>query len=320
MILNFHDYINEKMSTLTRFNQETDEFRVSEIVNNFINEILKNPNDTYKKTRIILDRAVEINYIPNTSTHIKGSSSNGDTVNIYQRIDKSNQMDIKYLIIHELIHIIQQITSSVDERHLSFGEKIRRDLIQPTIDQLEYRGESTYFMYMLYRENMREIYAWSHDAYELAFSYKKKNPNKSNRDVVDYVLDEVQMSHKFLNIVVDYVKNDDCVFMSVVSILVGHFSEFGGIPKQLYFDKSIFDLEIIKMLKKETRDIVYNNNDIDDVENRLFQMINFHMSDLLSIKDEITSSFIEHLKYWHKRALEKWGKAIQLGIDDAEID
>lgn len=319
MILNFHDYINEKLGTLSRIYQETDEFKISEIVNDFVKHILENPDDNYKTTKIILDRAVEINYIPKENSHVRGVSYNEDTVIVYKKINKDNYLDVKYILIHELVHIIQQITSTVDDRHLSFSEILRRKLIQPSIEQLEYNGESTYFMYMLYRENLREIYAWSNDAYELAFTYKKKYPHKSNQDVVKYVLDEVQMSHKFLNIVIEHVKNDISTFEGIISILIGHFSILDGIPKQIYFSKDVFKLDVVKLLKREVKKIIYNNNDINDIENRIVHLVNLNMSKLLDVKNIITDSFIEHLKYCHKEALTKWGKSIQLGMDDANI-
>ena len=169
MTIDFRSYIlNEKMGVISRIFQETEVNRISEIVNDFTENIYKDPIKKFSTTYGLLDTIITINYKPNKNT-LKNGDTNEYNINIYLIANKTNYLKLRYTIIHELVHIIQKWYShSID--NLSFIEQIKYYLRRPYLDIIELtkdeKENSKYLLYLLYREDLYEISAWAHDAYK----------------------------------------------------------------------------------------------------------------------------------------------------------
>ena len=319
MILSFEEFINEKMGVALRVNQDDDVLGLSKIVNSFMDNISKNPDEKYIKGELILNQPIQVCYEPKGFKYhgVKGVAQGGEKIIIYKRYTDDDYLEIKYFLVHELVHIIQQITSSVDVKKLSTADKIKFLMTKPTIDELTNNDPNLLFMYLLYREDFGEIFAWTNNAYEKAFQYKKDNPDCSNQDVVKHVLKELYMTKTIFDIAIQNIYIDEDLFRAIISILVGNFSELSDIKTQSYFDKSIFRLPTILKMRKQLSNILHEYTSTEDIVDNILVMIEENMYDLEKIKDKIVSSFEEHVKYWFEKIQNKLGKAIQLGIDDA---
>ena len=316
LILNFEQFVNEKMGVVSRVNQDTDVFKISEISNDFINKILKNPDKKYETTYLLINKSVYVVYDPKENPKSDGfTDANGD-IKIYKKITEDNFLKIKYLFIHELIHVIQQIRKKQSFNSYSYIDRIRYNLRKVTMSQIHQGLDSDYFMFLIYREDCYEITAWGNNAYASAFKYKLDNPDASNQDVVKHVLEDVKMNKKCLDDVIELVKNNETVFQAIIGMLIGHFSEIDGNKEQSYFDKSVFELNVVKKMRKEVKRAL-SQSDEKITDNDLNFIIMSNISELLKVKNDIIKSFIEHMKYWFNKAQKQIGKTIQLGIDDA---
>lgn len=69
MSIDFRNYIlNEKMGVISRIFQETEVNRISEIVNDFTENIYKDPIKKFSTTYGLLDIVITVNYKPNKNT------------------------------------------------------------------------------------------------------------------------------------------------------------------------------------------------------------------------------------------------------------
>ena len=320
-IPSFETFLIEKQGVAEReVYQETDEFRISEISNNFINHILEYPDDDYIVHEVILDSAISINYLPNEG-ETGGKADSGRDVCLYDRISNQNFLHIKYMLVHELVHIIQHKTSKtniVDD--LSPLEQLKIALLKVTSDNIK-ESESILFTYLVYREDIKEIHAWNHQAYITSFKYKMDNPNASNSEIIKHTLDKIKLSSNALFIAKHEAKKYDTSFDLIISVLIGHFFELkkGG-HHQVFFDKDIFKLDVVKKMRKEMKDIIHNNSDINDMVLSTVDMMSKYRDELEVHHRFITDSFIKHLEYWFKFAQKRAGKAISLGIEDATME
>ena len=125
------------------------------------------------------------------------------------------------------------------------------------------------------------------------------------------------MNRIFLNDAIKTINTDNNIFSMIITILVGHFSELHGNNGQRFFSKEIFELPIIKEMRKDVKLILHQNNNLEIIANKIIDLIKIYEPKLLNDKSVIIISFIQHLKYWYDKAIKQYGKAIQLGIDDA---
>lgn len=321
MYIDFTNLLNEKMGIISRVNQTTDVFHISELSNKFIDEIYKDVDNICILYEYLLDHAIKLKYDPNTKNN--GAETNGDNIYIYTKANKNNKYIIKYLIIHELIHVIQKIRSSDHIEHYNYIELVRyylRNLkfVSPNENDDEETIKHKYFLYMLYREKIYEISAWGNNAYIKAYLYKIQYPNMVNQRIINQVLSDVYMTQNVLNNVIDSIKYNDETYNIIISILIGHFSELDGNTGQSYFDKSVFNLDVIKKMREDANVLnLIVNGDPEELAEELFDLIPKYKHELNQVKGIIISSFIKHLQYWFKKAQVQLGKAIQLGIDDA---
>lgn len=315
---NYCNYLTEKQAVPVQVNQNDDVYGISKIVNNFLNIISKNPNKKYETHNILVFTPIKISYIPlKHPVNIEGVTTDDTHVFIYKQYTYESYLDIKYLIIHELVHVIQNLRKK--KKHLSFLDKMRGYLRDVNTKDINDINDSKYFKLLLYREDLYEIYTWSNDAYITAYQYKCKYPNKSNQDILNYTLKEVEMSSLYLNTTIDLIYKENRIYDVIIDILFGHFSELGSKSEQQFFDRSVFELTIIKYIKQLIHKILCNFSDEETYVSMILQLKETYKPELLLVKDTIIESFIKHLKYWHKQALVKLGKAIQLGIDDATV-
>lgn len=317
MLLSFEEFINEKMGVALRVNQDDDAMGLSKVVNSFMDNISKNPNVSYTRNELILNQPIEISYEPQDIKYQgpAGVAISDEKIVIYKKILTDNYLEIKYCLIHELVHIIQHITSSIDYKNLSTADRIKFLMVRTTMDDLT-SDDNLSFVYMLYRSELGEIFAWSNNAYEKAFQYKKDNPKSSNQDVIKHVLKKINMTKTMFNTSMQDVYSDENMFRIILSILVGNFSELSNIKTQSYFDKSIFKLPVILKMRKELSKILHDYNDVGEIVGNILMMIEINIPELEKIKDKIIDSFVEHMKYWFEKIQNKLGKAIQLGIED----
>lgn len=326
MLLKFDEYINEKMGVAAREVGDINENDISRIANSFMDKISMDPKKDYETTETFFDKKITIRYEPkyfgdikpSEGDHPKGVGGYG-FIAIYVGLTDNNYLDIKYAIVHELVHILQTLR---DDNIKNFNVSLRRNLIYPSDEQLySDLGDKSLssFLYMMYRNVPYEIYAWSNQGYAEAFKYKLDNPDKSNHDVVKHVLKTLKMSNEDLNKSLDSIKNNEMMFVTIVGAIVGQFSELSKNTMEYYryFDKSIFELPVIKTIRKEVKSLIS-----DDYKRRSFdvyvsKLIDNHMDELKKHKNAIIDSFIKSFEYWFNKSKAKLGKAIQLGIDDS---
>lgn len=314
-ILDFDLFVSEKMGVLEReIYQEYDEFQVSEIINDFMYNIRKRPNDKYETIKVLFGTPVRIVYKPSVNPDINAASGN-KIIYIYKRVSQDNYIDIKYTFTHELVHIIHQILSHNERPYdeLSDIEKIRYKLIKNT----DIHENSRYLNLMTYLIDRNEVYSRNQNAYILSFKYKKEHPNSSNQEIIKSVLNEIRMSKQFFSLAIKELEEDEDVFIYVIGFLLGNFFEFGKGGFQQYFDKSIFQIPVVKKMRNEIKQMVYNKFNLDGVCRDIKKLIKSHEQELEDNRDKIISSFVEHMEYWFNNAQKRLGKAIQLGIDDA---
>ena len=312
-------FLNEQMGVIARVFQEKEVYDISKITNDFLKKIYKNPNKSYTDYYEILTNAIQIKYDPNTNNS-NNAQTNGNIIYIYTHATKENYFQIKYLIIHELVHVIQ-LWYDREYDYMNRIEKIKYYFRKQYIDKLsKLKANSSYkkFIYLLYREDLYEIYAWAHDAYINAFLCKVKNSKIDNQNIVNIVLKNIFINTQFLNNVINNIKNNKRIYNIIIEILVSHFAELDGNNGQRFFDKHIFELDIVKQLRKDVKYILQKENNASKTVKDIKHLIKTYNSELLEAKDIIIDSFIEHMKYWYSKALKQYGKAIQLGIDDAK--
>ena len=124
------------------------------------------------------------------------------------------------------------------------------------------------------------------------------------------------MNTQFLNNTIKEIKSNDYIFNIIVLILISHFSELDGNNGQRFFDKTIFELNVVKQMKKDMREILNSTYEPDEIADKIVELSNEYIFKLRSYKMIIENSFINHLIYWFNKAKKQYGKAIQLGIDD----
>lgn len=326
MIPTFDEYINEKMGVLVREN--VDDSDVSRVVNSFMDKISKDPKKDFESTETFFDKQITIRYNPQYFGEIKPGEGGGakgeagrDTIIVNVGLTESNYLDIKYIIAHELVHILQRLRSKYMD---SFVGK-RQMLIYPSFEELfADLGDKSLssFIYMMYRNVPFEIYAWTNQGYVEAFKYKLKYPDKSNQSVVKHVLNHLKMSNDDLNKSLDSIKNNKTTFEMIISVLIGQFSEISknNMENYRYFDKSIFKLPIIKTMRKEVVSLLS-----DDYKRRSFsvyigELIGKYLDELEEYREPIIDSFIKSFEYWFNKSKQKLGKAISLGIEDATME
>lgn len=316
-------FMNEKMGIISRAYQECDEFRISQTINSFINNISQNIYEPYKITELILDKAVSITYQPNQNyNNIIGVTLNSNEIRIYQEYDAERYLEFKYFLVHELVHIIQGIyEKQIDDYTL--GDKIKYKLLRPYIDEFtnpdEYKDIMN-FLCTFYYININEIHAWNHQAYEKAFSYKLKNPTYSNHQIMNLVLNDLYMTKQYLELAIDNIYNKFGAYTCIICILIGHFSFISSMKQQQFFDKEIFKLNSVKKLKNDIYNLMHTMKYAD--ANKIIKVIKYtaipeNIMELYEDFKIITNSFINHFKYWFDKLQKKLDKAIQLGIDDA---
>lgn len=315
--IDFDRILNEKLCVISQFDQQSDELGISEIANEFMNEISEIPKDNNKIYKSLLNHPVVLIYRPIENPTYIGYAQDGNCIVIQKFVNDDNYLEIKYTLIHELIHIVQQIRTSVLSKYDTVGEKVKRKLMEVTIEDINPGTISDPFIYLMYRENIYEIYAWSHNGYEKAFSYKLKHPEKSDSDVMKHVLKRTQMDSDFLNMSIQRMKSDQQVFTMMIGILIGQFSEFTPQIGQRYFDRDVFLLPVVKKMKRAVMEVLNVYNNVDDIMTFIDFIIRENFNDLLKNKQMIIDSFVKHVKFWFDKAKVKMGKAITLGIEDA---
>ena len=319
-ISSFEDYISEKQGVIERnIYTEIDVTDMSKIINQFMRHIIMKPNDEYEKQETIFNELIKIKYQPISFNPNVNGVTKKDIIYIYKKVNDNNYLDVKYTLAHEMVHMIHQILSKNNRPYedLSDIDKLRYDLIKITSDNIKNYKNSKYLMMLLYMIDTNEVYSRNQNAYIESFKYKREHPEISNQEIVSNVLNKIRMSNKYLEMSISELKTDKSAFSLVVSFLVGNFHELGESGYQQYFDKSIYQIPIVKIIRKEIKNSIYNEFYIDKMKQKTLNIIKKYKSELDEYKPEILDSFIKHMEYWFREAQKRIGKAIQLGIDDA---
>lgn len=262
----------EKMGVISYESVITDIYNISDITEDFLNILYKNPNKLHSKIYTLNSEPIKLNYFPFSNNKENGKAEKS-IAHIYVYANKQNYFKLKYTIIHELIHILQYIQQFNYNFPVSKLTRIRNNLRKPYL--VEYT------------------------------------------DIVKYVLKKIYFNKQFLNKTINEIKTSNKIFEIIVNILVGHFSILGNKNSQNYFDKFVFELHPVKELQIDITNILNNNNITTEIVEKIFDTIEKYIPKLLKYKNVIIDSFIEHLKYWYEKNIKQYGKAIQLGIDDA---
>lgn len=315
----FDEYINEKQSVLYRemykdIYEDTDVQRVSLIVNEYIDKILKNPQKDYMTSYVFLDEVITIFYEPNKVMKVNGVTHR-DQIHIYREIDEDNQLEVKYTLVHEIIHIMQQkLTNEYrDFDDLDDEKKVRFILMRMESDN---ENEFSYYNHLIYATDKPEVYAQCQNAYLKAFQTKKNYPHKSDSEILHSVLTQMRMRKGNLSLALSEVKNNDTTFDCILGVLVGSFKCLSTARSQNYFDKSILKLDVIKSLENGVRRILKQDIYFEEKCTEIMNLIYEYKPELLKHKDEIIESFSISMTHWFEESQKRLGKAISLGIED----
>lgn len=323
-ILDFDEYfktfsIHEKMGVVERnLYKEVDVYGISKIVNDFINNVSLHVDENFETIERFFDDIICIKYRPNENKkNIFGETRNG-IIFIYRKYTEENKLDFKYTVVHELVHMMNQILSDNNKPYedLNVVEKLRYILLKTSLENLV-KHDVTYIHHLLYIIDLNELYSINQNAYITAFKFKIKEPQLSNYEICLKTLKKFKMTNSHLALSIKDLKNED-IFENIIYFLIGEFNEIGKNKPQSFFDKSIFELDVVKDMRKEMKTIVYNESSINAMVKNVVDVVETHKSILKKHKEIIINSFIEHLKYWFNNAQKRMGKAIQLGIDDTQ--
>ncbi|MCM1220798.1 MAG: hypothetical protein NC548_40535 [Lachnospiraceae bacterium] len=312
-------YVTEKMGVFKRnLYTEVDASDTSKIINKFIQHIYNNPNEDYEDYEMVFDDLVTLSYKPLSDPPENGAMGK-DKIVIYKQITNENYLDVKYTLIHEFVHLIHQILSNNEMPYEDLDElgKLRYNLLKISSENIKDYKNSQHLMMMLYIIDTNEVFARNQNAYIEAFKCKYDHPEMSNQQIVTRVLKMLMMTSKYLKTSINELRTNDESFSCVLSFLIGNFNELGKSGFQQFFDKSIFQIPLIKKMREDIKKAIYNEFYVYKMNQKTIDIIQKYKSELISYKDEIIESFIKHLKYWFDEAQKRLGKAIQLGIDDA---
>ena len=318
-VLSFEEYITEKSGIIERnLYTEIDSTELSKIINGFMRHIIMKPKEEHVTHENIFNKLVTIKYKPSIKPKNNGATGK-NIIYIYKEVNDSNYLDVKYTLAHEMVHLIHQILSKNNIPYEDLDElgKLRYDLIKITSENIESYKNSKNLTELLYLIDTNEVFSRNQNAYIEAFKYKKENPEISNQEILNIILDEIRMSSEYLDSAIKELKIDKSAFSIVVSFLIGNFNELGKSGYQQFFDKSIYQIPTVKKMRKDIKKSIHNIFYIDEMRQNTLNVINEYMDDLYQYKEEILNSFIEHMKFWFREAQKRIGKAIQLGIDDA---
>lgn len=317
-IPDFKSFITEKSGVIERETySEYDEYDISRIINDFMYHIQRNPNEDFEVVELMFDKPIKIIYKPTDNP-----SSNGVTekrvIYIYKHVNKQNYMDVKYTLVHELVHMVHQILSKNERPYedLDIVGKLRYLLVRVSSENMSNYKNAKHLTLLLYLIDRNEVLSRNQNAYINAFKQKIKYPELSNQTIVNNVLDDVKMSSDFFTLAIKDLKNDKDIFNCIVGFLVGNFNELGKSGFQQYFDKSIFQIPVVKTMRSEIKQLIDNTYDFDKLCYQTIEIVKKHKNELDEHRDEIIQSFVKHMKYWFNQAQKRIGKAIQLGIDD----
>ena len=108
------------------------------------------------------------------------------------------------------------------------------------------------------------------------------------------------MNRIFLNDAIKTINTDNNIFSMIITILVGHFSELHGNNGQRFFSKEIFELPIIKEMRKDVKLILHQNNNLEIIANKIIDLIKIahgHAAETLGVEAYDTAN---HRKHRHR--------------------
>lgn len=318
-IPSFDDFITEKTGIIERnIYSEIDVSDLSKIINRFMRNISHRPDDEFISYETLFDRLITISYKPSTNPQTNGATGK-DKIFIYKKVNDENYLDVKYTLAHEMVHLMHQILSNNERPYEDLDDvgKLRYNLLKISSENIQSYADPQYLMLMLYMVDTNEVHSRNQNTYIEAFKYKKKHPVAPNQQIATEVLKKVRMTTDYLNVSIKELKSNPESFSCVISFLIGNFNELGKSGFQQFFDKSIFQLPVVKKLRKEIKEVLYNEYSVENMSKQTIGVVRKYMSELNPHKDKIIDSFIEHLRYWFGEAQKRIGKSIQLGIDDA---
>lgn len=317
---NYHIHMDEQMRVMLRnMYTEVDEYGVSKIVNDFMEHVSKNPDDDYEEPYKYFDEAIMVKYKPTENDKGVHGETRYNCIYIYTYYKPEKHLEIKYTLIHEIVHLTHQILSKNERpfEDLDVIGKIRHILVHTNINSM--KDELNCISYILYMENRNETLAKNQNAYMWAFKYKKENPQCSNGDVINHVWKKLKIDDVHLSLSLRELKHIGDSYRFIVNLLVGHFHEFGKTGMTRYFDKHIYEIPFIKKMREELRVILTNNKFAESNIKYIRKLIDDNMSNFYKHQDVILDSFIKNFKIQFNEMKKLMSKPIQLGIDDAMV-
>lgn len=301
-------------------------YGISYMVNKFISQIYNNSLSEYTITKEEGLKKIIISYIPdnyyNDIVNITRDNNNYKIL-IYKQINTQTYKEIKYTILYHLTHLIQQINT---DNYNSFNyispiKLLRYNLYNSSTNKLD----DIDLKYMLYRQDISNYdyvyeYAHQYEIYLTAFKYTCDNLNKSTDDIIQYIISKEHMTNEYLDNAITRIKEDDSIYENILSILIGHFSEFSKFTNNtgyVYFDNYIFNLPIIKILRKNTKRLISKySKDMITLSNELSKLKEKYKNELLYVKTEIINSFIKQLKLWYNFQYNNIVYLVKFAIND----
>lgn len=328
-IPDFDTFLFEKQGVVLRQLEDEDKkdmsdvFGISKIINNFIDAISKrDPFNDYTQRVEFLGNTIELKYLPNTEEH--GGITDGKDICIFDVYSKGREINIKYTLAHELVHMIQTRKSKEDFHNLTPLENIRYTLIQIDDDDLKIL-KSKNLRWFVYYLDIREIQAWNQNVYLFTLKLKKNYPNYKNSKIVELAFENFKITKYHMKNAldeIDHIFRDEAIDI-LLSLLVGQFFEIKMRGyRQTYFGKEVFQLDSIKKMRNEMKEIVKKYGDNErQLQNEIGRLITHYRNTITPDDfDVIIDSFKKYFEYWLNYARKRVGKAISLGIEDATPD
>lgn len=319
-IPNFEEFINEKQGVISRIQYadpyvDGDANQISKIVDSFVEKIKKDPKKETLGSYPIFDDIISILYEPNKREGVNGECHKGQ-IYIYKEISDKNELEIKYTIVHEIVHFIQQKFTNVYKDFDDLDEKTK---VRNLISHLEPKDIFSVYTKFMYINDRPELYAYCQNAYMYAFSEKMGHPTKPDSEIVESVLTKIKMRRGNLSLALSEVKRSPDAFACIVGVMVGQFNEIHPSNSQSYFDKSVFSIDVVKKMRKEVKNIMSIKDGLDyyGKSNMIVKLIYNNLSSLIEHKDEIIGSLSKGMTRWFEESQKRLGKSISLGIEDA---
>lgn len=293
-----------------------DIFDISYEVNKFISQIYKNQLQEYTIKIDCILNGITLSYMPNILSGNDIEITSDNNIIIYKQINKQTYKHIKYSIMYHVITM--RIRYNQSYQNINPIKKIRQLLYKHAYDKLS----NTSLTYLLYRDEYHNYQDVQYNTYLTTYNYIITNKlyMHSHTDYIkQHILNVMNVSSEQYDNLVKLIYEDNTVYDNILSILLAHFSEFSKYEQNtgdLYFNNHVFNLPAVKELRQKTKEILEKVQDENIIANKLLDLKNLYINELLEIKTQIIPSFIKKISAWYKWKYRDIISVINLTITD----